>query len=210
MLRNRLFKTLSACALILLIAACASPSPNLIRRPEGPINPATEGVLAWKVFNDARGGLLGVGGGHRSAIIGVHKEGGQQHFYAIGSPKKPAARVLPPGSYRFKFFTNSLLTLRISEPISQAPFNPDFDIPIKPFTVKRGEVVYTGTLIVHGLRHDEFILRPDAPRITYEVIDESEEMRAFLEKEHPEYAEKMVTRLFEIVGEANIHKPEKE
>lgn len=181
-----------ACAL--LIAGCATPSANLIRPSEGGPN-AGEAIVVTRISGMGPG-LMGIGTVDRSLSLAAREEGSQRHFYIYAPKEKPQAFHIPAGTYSFLHFSFGDFII-VQEPLLDLPYSAEGSIPVRPFTVRPGEVVYLGDLTVHGIRHEVPVLGP-SPQISYSVASDEAAARAAVEADYPGRSGTMVTRLFEI------------
>lgn len=187
-------KSLLALAGALLIAGCATPSANLIRPSKGGPT-AAEGIVVTRIGGMGPG-LLGIGTVDRSLALAAREEGSQRHFYIFAPKEKHQAFHVPAGTYSFLHFSYGDFII-VQEPLLDLPYSATGSIPVRPFTVRPGEVVYLGDLTVHGIRHEVPVLGP-SPEITYSVAQDEAAARAAVEADYPGRGDEMVIRPYEI------------
>lgn len=181
--------------LFTVLAACATPSTNLIRSSEkGPA--AHEGIVVLKLAGTGPGIMFGLGPKGWGLNTAMREEGSQRHFYFYGSETRQVAFHVPAGTYSFVHFSPRRF-MPVREPLLDLPYSPTQSIPVRPITVRAGEVVYLGDLLVHGIGFED-VVAANRPGVAYSLTLDEGGARERLEKDYPGSSARMVTRPFEI------------
>lgn len=179
---------------VLLLTACG-PSENLIRHaPQGP-DFSTEGVIVYSFQGEGRGTLFGVGTYNSGLVLVLQQEGSQLHTYPHSLRGKHNAAQLKAGTYKVSFLSDQFVVAR--EPLSELPYNKEYDIPIRPFTINPGEVVYLGDLLAKGIHYEKYVAGVD-PSVTYSVGENVEAAKDALNDKFPTLVNQMIVRKLEI------------
>lgn len=189
---NIALKPMLALLMFVTVAACSGPSPNMIRISEEMIEQNETAVVVLRV-NGRGPGLFGTGETDRSLFTALRAVNSQQHFYMWDKYHDVQIRHVKPGRYQFHSFTYGDMTM-VAEPLTEMEYDPNVHVPVRPFEVKAGEVVYLGTLVVNGVYHERPIYAGDE-KASYRVESNEQEARAALEDKMPGMAAKMETRL---------------
>lgn len=186
------------------LAACATPSANVIRPSEkGPA--ANEGIVVLKLAGTGPGIMFGLGPKGWGLHSAMREEGSQRHFYFYGSETKQVAFHVPAGTYSFVHFSPRRF-MPVREPLLDLPYSATQSIPVRPITIRAGEVVYLGDLLVHGIGFEDVVAAHRAG-VTYSLALNEAAARERLEQDYPGSSALMVTRPFEVEPQAVFSPP---
>lgn len=179
---------------LLFLGGCAA-SPNLIRHAENGPDLETEGVIVYSFQGEGPGILFGAGTYDSGLILILQEMGTQFHTYAFSLEGKHMARQLKAGTYKVYAVSDDLFVVR--EPLTELPYDKDRDIPIRPFTIEPGEVVYLGDLLATGIRYETY-LAGKTESVSYSMRENLDEAKEVLADKFPELVDKMVVRKLEL------------
>lgn len=194
-LGRRIFRLALLTIMATGLSACLGPSPNLIRPSAGGPVPERDAVVVVKVGGKGPG-MFGIGETDRSLMVALREEAKPGHLYLF--PKHDEFEVfhVRPGRYMFYALNAGELPV-VREPLPALPYDPASDVPVTPFTLEAGDIVYLGSLLISGVRHVQMIVGP-SEALTFSVTDDTAAAREALRAEYPHLADKMETRLFAI------------
>lgn len=181
-----------------VLAACATPSPNMIRATPAPT--AGDAIVVLKLAGTGPGILFGMGPKGWGVNTAMREEGSQRHFYFYGFEDRPVAFHVPAGTYSFVHFSPRHF-MQVREPLLDLPYDPRASIPIRPVTLAAGEVVYLGDLTVHGIGFED-VVAGARPGTSYSLAIDEAAARARLEMDYPGSVPRMTTRPFQIEPDA--------
>ncbi len=134
-------------------------------------------------------------------LVAMGEDDGPRYFTTVHREAEFEVLHVPPGRYRFLCFATNVRRAPTQKALPRGAYDPRKHLPVRPFSVEVGDVIYAGNLKVSGLRRGETISGPDA-RLSYDLSTDAKSARAVLEALDPALAKDMETRLFVLEEQA--------
>ena len=164
----------------------------MIKPSEGGPNFADEAIVVFKLYGKGRSMK------DNYYVQTVFQEiGSPTHFVRFPSNKKHEVFHIKAGRYYISLLAASEVVLNTEAKVPL--FKNDTSIPVMPIDIKPGEVVYLGTLIAEGIRHNQIMTRKD-DAVSFSVVDEFDLAKKELEEKYPDDAHKLQSKLFEPIN----------
>ena len=150
-----------------ILAGCSNPN-SFSQRSE--VDFATQGVVAVQIYGNGNGGWQSYKSSHMMQVI-IRKV--DSSFYGQTSANDEEFEVfrLPAGDYYFATAKANDMLIMLSFP-SEA-YDEKEALPFKPFTVKAGEAVYLGQIVMDGVEYEQQITG-ESINISYAYSNEYE------------------------------------
>lgn len=182
------------CFIALALAGCITVSPNMIQGRESGPDLTQDAMIAMHGNAHGQGILLGYYGPLRDYNIwtAFQEVGTSRHFYLYLRKDRISTAYIPPGTYLVRTYVAGGDPLPLNFEFPPIDWSADSNIPIEPFTVEAGEVVYLGGIMAHGRPiHYEAPVFGARVNVTYQVtVDEALARAAFAERD-PELVDQM-------------------
>ena len=149
-------KNVVLAGIILFLAACANITPGEYFRQKGHPDLGTDGLVALKVWGTTNGNLF-TGGWKESNYMQVFfKEvGSQKYTWKTTVKKRHSVVKLPEGTWYIHAVSPGEILLGL--PAADLDYSSGMGLPFKPFTVKAGEMIYLGDVVLDSVKHEDVI-----------------------------------------------------
>lgn len=157
-----------------IVAGCAPK--NLVRMGDE-INPALEGAVVFKMYGETGYGSYEPGD---MLQVFIRREDSQDFRFTTSSNEDYSVTRLPPGTWYF----SALVANHIAMPRGPFPSNKYSEsnpLPLTKFTVKAGEVIYLGDILLSKIRRNQSI-SGRTRSLSYRIVDNEKGAQADADK----------------------------
>jgi hypothetical protein len=157
-----------------IVAGCAPK--NLVRMGDE-INPTLEGAIVFKMY-----GERGYGRYEPEDMLQVflRKEDSQQFKFTTSSNEDYSVTRLPPGTWYFSAAVANHIAMPRG-PFQSNKYSESDPLPLTKFTVKAGEVIYVGDILLSKIRRNQSI-NGRTGGLSYRIVDNEKAAQADADK----------------------------